>query len=67
MQGRKDIYQEKPITFTIKEGIKVAEAVRKYNVILLQAASKDQTVIISTLLTWSTEKLSEDWKKYGLM
>ncbi|HPI69141.1 MAG TPA: Gfo/Idh/MocA family oxidoreductase [Bacteroidales bacterium] len=29
----KDIYQEKPITFTIKEGIKVAEEVRKNNVI----------------------------------
>jgi len=29
----KDIYQEKPITFTIKESIKVAEAVRKNNVI----------------------------------
>jgi len=29
----KDIYQEKPITFTIKEGIKVAEAVRKNHVI----------------------------------
>jgi predicted dehydrogenase len=29
----KDIYQEKPITFTIKESIKVAEAVRRNNVI----------------------------------
>lgn len=29
----KDIYQEKPITFTIKEGIKVAAAVRKNHVI----------------------------------
>lgn len=29
----KDIYQEKPITFTIKEGLKVAEAVRKNHVI----------------------------------
>ncbi len=29
----KDIYQEKPITLTIKEGIKVAEAVRKHHVI----------------------------------
>jgi predicted dehydrogenase len=28
-----DIYQEKPITFTIKEGLKVAEAVRRANVI----------------------------------
>ncbi len=31
--ARKDIYQEKPITFTIKESIKVAEVVRKNNVI----------------------------------
>jgi predicted dehydrogenase len=29
----KDIYQEKPITFTIKESLKVAAAVRKSNVI----------------------------------
>ena len=29
----KDIYQEKPITFTIKESIKVAEAVRRNNII----------------------------------
>jgi predicted dehydrogenase len=29
----KDIYQEKPITFTIKEGLKVAAAVRDCNVI----------------------------------
>lgn len=29
----KDIYQEKPITFTIKESIKVAEAVRRNNVV----------------------------------
>jgi predicted dehydrogenase len=29
----KDIYQEKPITFTIKESLKVAAAVRKANVI----------------------------------
>ncbi len=29
----KDIYQEKPITFTIKESLKVAAAVRKNNVI----------------------------------
>lgn len=32
-EAGKDIYQEKPITFTIKESIKVAEAVRKHNVI----------------------------------
>jgi predicted dehydrogenase len=29
----KDIYQEKPITFTLKESLKVAEAVRRNNVI----------------------------------
>lgn len=29
----KDIYQEKPITFTIKESLKVAEAVRRNNII----------------------------------
>lgn len=29
----KDVYQEKPITFTIKESLKVAEAVRRNNVI----------------------------------
>ncbi|WP_372647565.1 Gfo/Idh/MocA family protein [Draconibacterium sp.] len=32
-EAGKDIYQEKPITFTIKEGIMVAAAVRKHNVI----------------------------------
>lgn len=29
----KDVYQEKPMTFTIKESIKVAEAVRKHNIV----------------------------------
>ncbi|WP_319501902.1 Gfo/Idh/MocA family oxidoreductase [uncultured Draconibacterium sp.] len=32
-EAGKDIYQEKPITYTIKEGIMVAAAVRKHNVI----------------------------------
>ncbi|KJF45121.1 Gfo/Idh/MocA family protein [Draconibacterium sediminis] len=32
-EAGKDIYQEKPITFTIKESIMVAAAVRKHNVI----------------------------------
>lgn len=29
----KDVYQEKPMTFTIKEGLKVQEAVRKNNIV----------------------------------
>lgn len=32
-EAGKDIYQEKPITFTIKESLKVAEAVRRNNII----------------------------------
>jgi len=45
----KDVYLEKPMTFTIKEGQELKKAVRHYNRFLLSEASRGRTLAFSML------------------
>ncbi|HPT32367.1 MAG TPA: Gfo/Idh/MocA family oxidoreductase, partial [Prolixibacteraceae bacterium] len=65
----KDIYQEKPITFTIKEGIKVAAAVRKNNVIFAtgsqQRSDKNYQHAVNMVHREAIGKLRKVWAYVG--
>jgi len=65
----KNIYQEKPITFTIKEGIKVAEAVRKNNVIFAtgsqQRSDSNYQHAVSMVHKEALGKLEKVWAYVG--
>jgi len=68
-QAGKDIYQEKPITFTIKESIKVAEAVRANNVIFAtgsqQRSDSNYQHTINMVKNEAIGKLKEVWAYVG--
>jgi predicted dehydrogenase len=65
----KDIYQEKPITFTIKEGLKVAEAVRKANVIFAtgsqQRSDRNYQHTVNMVHRNALGKLTKVWAYVG--
>jgi predicted dehydrogenase len=65
----KDIYQEKPITFTIKESLKVAAAVRKANVIFAtgsqQRSDRNYQHTVNMVHRNALGKLTKVWAYVG--
>jgi predicted dehydrogenase len=68
-EAGKDIYQEKPITFTIKESLKVAAAVRKANVIFAtgsqQRSDRNYQHTVNMVHRQAFGKLTKVWAYVG--